>query len=121
MARHDEGHGVAAERRAHGTHGPRMTDLLGHPGIGPHLAEGNAASRLEDAPLEVRGLRQVHGNREERALALEILVEFFPRALDEAARPRRGRLLQALGADQGDALRSRLNGQAIEKLLAFPG
>src|SRR5262249_14925565 len=121
MGGHNEGHGVASERRAHGAHRPRMADLLRHPRVRAHLAEGDAAGRLEDAPLELRRRRQVHGYREERALAVEVLVQLFPRALHETARARRCRLGKPFGADQRDALAARLDVQPTGELLALLG
>jgi hypothetical protein len=39
-----------------------MTDALGDPGVGAHLAEGNVAGRREHLLLEVRRLREIHGH-----------------------------------------------------------
>jgi hypothetical protein len=75
VAGHDERHGILPQRGAHRPHRARMADALGHPRIGARLAEGNGARGAQHLGLEVGRGREIHGHREEGALAQQILVQ----------------------------------------------
>src|SRR5207244_6760334 len=53
MARHDERHDVLGAVAGHGADGARVAGLLRHPGLGPHLADRDAAQRALHSDLEV--------------------------------------------------------------------
>ena len=61
VAGDDERDRVAGERLAHGAHGPRPADLARHPGVGPHLAEGDLHRLAQHAPLELGQRAEVDG------------------------------------------------------------